>query len=231
MQPPAPSPVPLEQTRQQTIRQLCEHYAVDNLSAEALEARLDRAHAAATLDDLRALTADLPVVATPAAAPASVVAPAPAGHVPEREFVIGIMGGAERKGAWTPPRTLYVVAVMGGVELDLREARFGPGVTEIVVFALMGGAEIIVPPGVHVEMSGLAVMGGFGQAGASGPPPAPGAPVVRVGGFCLMGGVDLQVRYPGERPKEARARARLETQQHRLDNEKRRLELERGRDR
>ena len=42
---PTPVPVPLEQTRQSIIQQLTEHFAYDNLSVEALEERLDRAHA------------------------------------------------------------------------------------------------------------------------------------------------------------------------------------------
>ena len=52
---PTPLPVPLEQTREHVIQQLCEHFAYDNLTADALEERLDRAHQAATLDDLRSL--------------------------------------------------------------------------------------------------------------------------------------------------------------------------------
>ena len=59
---PTPVPVPLEQTRERIIQQLCEHFACDNLTAEALEERLDLAHRAATLDDLRSLVSDLPVV-------------------------------------------------------------------------------------------------------------------------------------------------------------------------
>ena len=64
---PTPVPVPLEQTREHVIQQLTAHFAHDNLSIEALEERLDRAHQATTLDDLRALVSDLPVVAADAA--------------------------------------------------------------------------------------------------------------------------------------------------------------------
>lgn len=201
------APVPLEQTRQAVIQQLCAHFAVDNLTSDALEERLDRAHAAATLPELRALVADLPEAA-PGTLPAGRRTIAPPSHVPEQQVFVAVMGGAERKGVWTPPRTLYVIAVMGGAELDLREARFAPGVTEIQLFVLMGGAEIVVPPGVHVELSGVALMGGFGAAGRLEPPSDPDAPVLRVSGFCMMGGVDVSMRYPGERPRDARRRER-----------------------
>lgn len=213
---PAPAPVPLEETRQSIILQLAEHFSVDNLSVEALEERLDRAHQAATLEELRALVSDLPVVqpgGQPVTAPRTYVSPATGEHVSERQVVVGIMGGAEKAGVWTPARQMFVMALMGGVELDFREARMPPGVTEVVVFAVMGGAELIVPPGVHVDLNGFAFMGGFGQTGYAPPPTDPNAPVLRIGGFALMGGVEVNIRYPGERSKEARQREKLERQE------------------
>jgi hypothetical protein len=215
---PTPVPVPLEQTREHVIQQLSAHFAHDNLSIEALEERLDRAHQATTLDDLRSLVSDLPVVAadaTPTLSPKTFVSPATGAHVSERQIIVGIMGGAEKKGVWTPARQIYVVAMMGGAHLDFREARFGPGVTEVIVFAVMGGAEIVVPPGVHVDLNGLALMGGFGQTGSAPLPTDPNAPVLRIGGFALMGGVEVCIRYPGERPKDAREREKLERREHR----------------
>lgn len=211
-------PVPLEQTRQTVIIQLTHHFAADNLSVEALEERLDRAHQAATLDDLRALVSDLPAVqpgAPPVAAPRTYVSPATGTHLTERQVIVGIMGGAERKGVWTPARQTVVVAFMGGVDLDFREARLPPGVTEINVLAIMGGVELLVPPGVHVDMNGLALMGGFGQCGYAPPPTDPNAPVLRISGFALMGGVDVTVRYPGERARDARQREKLQRAENR----------------
>jgi hypothetical protein len=213
---PASTPVPLEQTRQSIIVQLTEHFAADNLSVEALEERLDGAHRAATLDELRALVSDLPVVhhgAPPMTAPRTYVSPATGAHVSERQIIVGIMGGAEKKGVWTPARQMFVVALMGGVELDFREARMPPGVTEVVIFAVMGGAEIIVPPGVHVDLNGFALMGGFGQTGYAPPPTDPNAPILRIGGFAMMGSVEVSIRYPGERGKDARQREKLQQQE------------------
>lgn len=214
---PASAPVPLEQTRQSIIVQLTEHFAADNLSVDALEERLDGAHRAATLDELRALVSDLPVVhaGAPVTGPRTYVSPSTGAHVAERQFIVGIMGGAERKGVWTPAKETYVVALMGGVELDFREARMPPGVTEVNIFAIMGGAEILVPPGVHVDMNGFALMGGFTQTGYAPPPTNPDAPVLRISGFALMGGVEINVRYPGERARDARKREKLERSEHR----------------
>jgi hypothetical protein len=57
----------------------------------------------------------------------------------------------------------------------------------------MGGSDIIVPEGVEVELEGFAVMGG-NDLKVEGPPPRPGAPVVRVRAYSLMGGTDLKTK-------------------------------------
>jgi hypothetical protein len=207
MSDPTSRPVPLEQTRQRIVEQLCEHYAAENLTDELLEQRLGQAYAATTLPELHALVADLPT--EPVGGPSSSVAIARPESVSERQVVLAVLGGAERKGVWTPPRQLHVFAVMGGVELDFREARFGPGVTEVTCFAMMGGIEMVVPPGVRVESNGMGLMGGFSHSGSAEPPTDPDAPVLRIGGVAIMGGVELDVRYTGERRGDARRRERL----------------------
>lgn len=208
-------PVPLEQTRERVINQLIQHYAAENLTDAGLEERLMQVYAANTVPELHALVADLPVAA-PDAPPGTALSSAPsnavarADYTSERQVVAAVMGGAERKGVWTPPKQLVVIAAMGGAELDFRQARFGPGVTEVMCFVLMGGVEIVVPPGVHVDLNGLALMGGFGQVGHAPPPDDPAAPVLKIGGVALMGGVDVSIRYPGEKASDAKRRERLE---------------------
>jgi predicted membrane protein len=53
---------------------------------------------------------------------------------------------------------------MGGAELDFREVDLPPGETEVFIICMMGGAEIIVPPDLAVDASGIAIMGGFEHA-------------------------------------------------------------------
>jgi hypothetical protein len=214
-EPPLSRPVPLEQTRQRVFETLAEHYAYDNLDEPQLEERLDRAARATTLEELNRLVSDLPALVEPTA----VAAPGMerAAHVPDKQVIVGIMGGASRKGRWTPPRQLYVIAMMGGAELDFREARFGPGVTEVTVIAIMGGASIVVSPDTEVEMNGFALMGGFDEQVTAHEPKDPNAPVLRIGGFAMMGGVEVAVRYPGEKPGDARRREREERKELRRD--------------
>jgi hypothetical protein len=125
-------------------------------------------------------------------------------------LVVSIMGGSERHGTWSVPRTLNVLAVMGGARLDLREARLPAGVIDVRVAALMGGVEIIVPPHLAVEASGSAIMGGFQHVERAPAQPDPGAPLLRVTGLALMGGVHVEMRLPGETRQDAQRRRRRE---------------------
>ena len=212
---------PLGQTRQVTIDALCEHFANDAIPVEEFERRVDVAHKASSVQELKELLRDLPGGNLPAltgTGSGSVPVPRPrarvtsAAHAKEREIVLAVMGGASRTGRWSPARKNFAFAVMGGTELDFREATLPPGVTEVQVFTVMGGVDILVPPGVNVESHGIGIMGGFDHVGgAEGYDPD--APTLRIAGLALMGGVDIQVRYPGETAREARRRRKLERQE------------------
>jgi hypothetical protein len=229
---PLPGPT-LAEKREKTIQLLIDSFASDRLAVEDFEARLDLAHRATDLSSLEKLTADLPAVARPqtpmmaAERPARPPAPRPAMALPEdireRQFMVAILGGHDRKGPWTPARKTTVLTLMGGAELDFREARLGPGVTQIEIFAMMGGVEIIVPPGIAVDSAGFALMGGFGHGPGRTEAMPPDAPVLRVSGICVMGGVDIQVRHAGESAGDAKRRERDE--RRRLKRERRGREL------
>ncbi len=212
----------LQSLRQRTIDQLCERFADDLISVGEFERRVDQAHRVETAAELDALLADLPSasnlparadqaarLATPGSFPS--VAPFPeTAHptaVKERDFMLGFWGGSGRKGRWTPARKCLAIATMGGVELDFRDAVL-PEHTEITAIAIMGGVEIIVPPGVVVDTGGLAIMGGFEHEGDSATQPPPGAPSITVKGLALMGGVSIETRFPGESARDARRRNR-----------------------
>ena len=163
------------------------------ITMDELDERLALAYAAKTYADLTAVTRDLP---GPAQAP-SAVQPAMAGRIggtPRSKFSVAIMSGARRMGRWVVPRNYVGVAVMGGIELDLREAQFSEPEVTIHAYTCMGGIEITVPEDVDVDVSGFAFMGGFDH-NASGPG-VPGAPRVRILGFALMGGVDVRRKPP-----------------------------------
>lgn len=211
-------------TRQQTIDALCEHFANDVLSVEEFERRVDMAHKAESDADLRKLLIDLPTGDLPIRRdevslihPARAEATVPASRVKEKGFMVAALGGVERKGRWIPARQNYSIAVMGGVSLDFREALLPPGETEVWIFTLMGGAEIIVPPGLTVESDGVAILGGFEHREEASVSEDPNAPILRVRGLAVMGGVEVSIRYPGESDRDAKRRLKaLRKEQKRL---------------
>ncbi|HSJ30414.1 MAG TPA: DUF1707 domain-containing protein [Longimicrobiales bacterium] len=202
-------PVPqvqLKEQRERAIERLCEAFAQDRLELTELETRIDLAHRAVTPADLDALLLDLPA---PEPAPAVGTGSRVREVIRENRTLIAFMGGVERRGNWSPGRKNVVIAFMGGADLDFRDVDLPPGETEVFVFAMMGGVDIVVPPELLVDASGIAIMGGFGHSSAPRNP-SPASPVLRINGFCLMGGVDISVRRRGETPKDARLREREE---------------------
>lgn len=178
--------------RERVAHLLSVAFANDRISMEQLDERLALVYRVQSQSELEMLLAD-PAdgsrsLAWEAELPVRIANPA---VVAERGVLWGVMGGFERKGAWIVPRHLKITALMGGGELDLREAKLSPGVTEIEIFAMWGGVEIIVPDGVRVEMVGMAIMGGFSVRGGDANED-PEAPVLRVSGLVIMGGADVR---------------------------------------
>lgn len=204
----------LAQARDATIDALCKGFAEEALSMSELERRLETARSARTREELNRLLRDLPGASVPMRSPAKPAPrdraatpartpetrPAPEGDAPAgSHLALAIMGGTRRAGRWSPPSELAAVAIMGGVELDFRDAVLVEGETEINCFAFWGAVEITVPPGVRVESTGFAFMGGFDQDAKLETRAGPGAPIIRVNGFALMGGVEIKVAKPGSR--------------------------------
>ena len=206
-----PAGPPSREEREATVDRLCAHFARDALTESELERRLDLAYAAKTRAELASLERDLPILesGTRAGGARSPVPIDPGRAVHGRDLVVSIWGGTERKGAWTVRRRLATLNVMGGSELDFREAVFTTRDVSLRVVAVMGGVQIIVPPGVGVEWAGVALMGGVSMPERSGQP-APDGPVVRISGLVFMGGVEVVERLPGESAREARKRLRRE---------------------
>jgi hypothetical protein len=82
-------------------------------------------------------------------------------------------------------------AVMGGIELDLRDAKFKDGRAVVDVFAMWGGIDLFVAESCRVSNEGLAIMGAIED---SSKPRADTAQTLVIRGFVLMGGVDIKNR-------------------------------------
>lgn len=179
-----------ERERDQLVHQLTDDYAADQLSLEEFERRVQLALRASSRQELLSLRADLPARSDDRG---PVVQSDVAGQV-RGVNLLAFMGGVTRRGRWVVPPRIKIWAIMGGVELDLRDAHFTSHVTEIRILAVMGGVHIRVPPGVRLETDGVAIMGGFDDnPGVS----RADSPVVRVSGLAVMGGLGTDVRPRG----------------------------------
>lgn len=207
--PELPSIRASDHEREATARFLQQSYSEGRLTLAEFDERTTKAYGALFQSDLAELTRDLsPARRDGGAAPAAHHEAAPARRVTGGSgpsTSLAFMGGCERRGTWTVPAEHTAFAMMGGVELDLRDAALQAHETTIRAFAIMGGVEIYVPDEIHVVVEGLGLMGGFGEeAGRWKPDPRPvrqappGAPVVRVTGLALMGGVEVR-RVPRTR--------------------------------
>ncbi len=201
--------------RERAIAALSEAFANDALDVEEFERRVTRAHTSESAEEITALTADLPATTTALAPAAVALAPAVAGGEAAFETVYAIFGGVDRRGGWIVPRRWRVVATFGGAQLDLREARFPTGVIDLEVRAVFGGVQIIVPPGLAVEVHGTAIMGGFQNVNRAPAHPDPDAPLLRIHGLAFMGGVEITMRLPGESERQAHLRRKVESRQER----------------
>ncbi|WP_046300995.1 DUF1707 domain-containing protein [Mycobacterium sp. UM_Kg27] len=169
--------------RIQLAQVLGDAVAQGQLPMSEYEARLAKAYAAQTYDELDGLRADLP---------GSSVCPHRGGDCKPAPstLLLAIMSSFERRGRWNVPKRLTTFSLWGGGVIDLRYADFTSPDVEINAYSIMGGQTILLPPEVNVDIHGYGVMGGFDrQVEGTG---TPGAPTVKVRGFSLWGGVGIR---------------------------------------
>jgi len=117
-----------------------------------------------------------------------------------REGLVSFLSSNERKGRWELPRNIRVLAVFGSIELDLRDAVIGMGVSVIEAVAVMGSIEITVPPDLAVECDGDSLLGSFvvKYQGRQTRVEASGLKKVRIVGTAYASSVEIIVKGPDE---------------------------------
>jgi predicted membrane protein len=73
--------------------------------------------------------------------------------------VLGLLIDKHRHGPGALTEDITAVALLGDVEIDLSEARVISKEVTIRAYAILKDVEVIIPEGVAVEMSGVAVHG------------------------------------------------------------------------
>ena len=202
--PPAPERRPAlrasDADRERVVDLLRQAAGDGRLDVDELDERTSAAYTTRTLAELETLTQDLvpSAGARPTTASEGIVVRPGAGGT---RRIVSIMSGHDRRGRWRVAPSCLVLSIMGGADLDLNDAELSDQVTRIRVISIMAGAEIRVPRGVYVQVSKFAVMGGHDIKLDPEPPP-PGAPVIHLSMFALMGGGE--VRQGRKRAKRSR---------------------------
>lgn len=117
------------------------------------------------------------------------------GNATSAEFSrVAILNGDKFASRAPALETGSAMAVMGGVEIDLRDAVAAPGAT-ISTVAVWGGVAIRVPHGWRVEAEGSGVLGDTRFVLDGQEDLAQDAPTVRVQARAIMGGILVTNRH------------------------------------
>jgi len=193
----APAPVirASDGDREAVAAQLNEAVGDGRLTLEEFGERLDRAYAARTRSALAPLTADLPAIGPV--------------HGPEklRRVMLGIFWDSRRAGPQPLEDEITAIALLGDAVIDLRGAKATSEEITIRAYALLNDVDVIVPEGVAVEVSGVAVVGD--NRNMTRPVPAGTSRfVVKIHGHAVLG--DVQVFHSNPRAIRRQRRRSIE---------------------
>jgi Domain of unknown function (DUF5668)/Cell wall-active antibiotics response 4TMS YvqF len=104
--------------------------------------------------------------------------------------MLAIMGGVSRRSLSQAFRGGEATAIMGGCEIDLRDATLTSEGATIDIFAFWGGIEIKVPPAWRVDNRVFVFMAGSEDSTKGAAPST--APALTVRGLAVMGGVEIK---------------------------------------
>ena len=104
--------------------------------------------------------------------------------------VSAFMSGVETHNRSQQFRGGRAMAIMGGVEIDLRGASPYESVVELELTSIMGSVEVIVPDNWRVEVSGTPLLGSMENKSRYSTDP--NAPILIIKGFVLMGSIEIK---------------------------------------
>jgi len=189
-EPARQQPVPLrasDQDRDEATVRLQVAFAEGRLDDAEFDRRMRAALTAVTRPELDMLCADLPAAAAP-----------PATGLPKPgQRAIAYKSSIRRGGRWRVPGRFVPVVYKGSGWIDLRAAELTEPVTTIVAIAYKSRIDILIPPGVRVEMDGFGVSKGWSAEEALESLLPANAPVVHVRGIAYKGTIETRTTPPG----------------------------------
>ncbi len=181
--------------REAAAARLNEAVGDGRLTLQEFSERLDRAYTARTRGELAPLTADLPDI-DPVCGPARL-----------RRVMLAIFWDSRRAGPQALEDEITAIALLGDATIDLREAKATAKGITIRAYALLNDVDVIVPEGVAVELSGVAVVGD--NKNMARPVPAGTSRfVVKIHGHAVLG--DVQIFHRNPRAIHGRRRRSIE---------------------
>jgi Domain of unknown function (DUF1707) len=190
--------------RDATAQRLQDAFAEHRLDDEEFDSRIRLALTARTTGDLANLTADLPAQ--------RVATTTPAGRSARRgSLAVAMKSSITRSGRWSVPRRFSCLVYKGSGLIDLRDAELTAAVTTIRAISYKSRTQILLPPGVRLELGGFGVSARAAAAAAGSaevpdepghpggsrlalPEPAADGPVVHVRGLAYGGSIEAITR-------------------------------------
>jgi Domain of unknown function (DUF1707)/Cell wall-active antibiotics response 4TMS YvqF len=170
--------------REAAAARLNEAVGDGRLTLQEFSERLDQAYAARTRGELAALTADLSAIG-PVSGPGRL-----------RRVMLGVFWDSRRAGPQPLEDEITAIALLGDAVIDLRGAKATSKEITIRAYALLNDVDVIVPEGMAVELSGVAVVGD--NRNMTRPVPAGTSRfVVKIHGHAVLG--DVQVFHSNPR--------------------------------
>ena len=105
-----------------------------------------------------------------------------------------MFGGGDRMIRSQAFRGGTVTAIMGGFDIDMRDAQMAGDAATIEIFVAMGGIDLKVPESWTVVIDVTPFMGGANYRKRGQEPPPAGIPrkILTITGFVFMGGIDVK---------------------------------------
>jgi hypothetical protein len=186
----------IESARETAFNALAQHAIADSLTLDEYAERAAAIQQAATTEEIDALQ-KMGAAGGPAAG--------------RPGWLISVLARLQRRGQWRLRDHLRVVSVFTVQTLDLGTAQVEAPESIVTIITAFGGASVIAPRGVSLDVSGFGLFGGIDDNRAE-LPPFPGSPVIRIRAFSIFGGIKIENRAPQRNLLDAiRARSNKST--------------------
>ena len=165
--------------REQAVVVLREHLLAGRLTLDEFSERVEVVLQARVGGELARVQEDLPSVSSAVSRP---------GRKPAR-LTAAVLGHVARRGRFRLRSRTLAASALGDLDLDLREATIDEAQTTVTVLVAFGNADIYVPEGVSVNVTGMTIFGHRREWGRD--TGRPDAPVVQVRVLGCFGTVDV----------------------------------------